>query len=144
MFGDVEAGKGNSKYYRTHANLFYYSPKTNVNFIGNLNNTGEKTFTFIDYMNFQGGINAVFSGTFKWGRGDFAQFLNSNDILSGKNKFAALNITKTATSKLDISGFAILSKTDTQNFEESSNQYASITEQKENTTNAKMYLESGN
>ena len=42
--------------------LFYYSPKTNVNFIGNLNNTGEKTFTFKDYMSFQGGISAVLKG----------------------------------------------------------------------------------
>lgn len=136
MFGDVETGKGNQKYYRTHANLFYYSPKTNVNFIGNLNNTGEKTFTFKDYMNFHGGVNAVFSGNFKWGRGDFAQFLNNNDILQSKNKFAALNITKAATSKLDISGFAIISKTNTHSYEESNNQYASINEQKENTTNA--------
>lgn len=136
MFGDVEAGKGNKNYYRTSANLFYYSPKTNVNFIGNLNNTGEKTFTFKDYMNFQGGINAVFSGNFKWKNSDFTQFLNSNDILSSKNKFAALNITKTASSKLDVSGFAIISKTNTSSFEESSNQYTSITEQKQNTTNA--------
>jgi len=136
MFGDVEAGKGNKNYYRTNANLFYYSPKTNVNFIGNLNNTGEKTFTFKDYMNFQGGINAVFNGTFKWRKDDFSQFLNSNDILKSENKFAALNITKTATSKLDVSGFAIISSTNTNSFEESSNQYTSITEQKENTTNA--------
>lgn len=136
MFGDVEAGKGNQKYYRTHANLFYYSPKTNINFIGNLNNTGEKTFTFKDYLNFQGGINAVFNGTFKFGKGDFAQFLKSNDILSSKNKFAALNITKTTSSKLEVSGFAIISKTNTKSFEESSNQYVSITEKKQNSTNA--------
>jgi hypothetical protein len=136
MFGDMEAGKGNQKYYRTHANLFYYSPKTNVNFIGNRNNTGEKTFTFKDYMNFQGGINAVFSGNFKWKNSDFTQFLNSNDILSSKNKFAALNITKVTTNKLDVSGFAIISKTDTHSFEEGSNQYASIIEHKQNTTNA--------
>lgn len=136
LFGDVEAGKGNQDYYRTSANLFYYSPKTNVNFIGNLNNTGEKTFTFTDYMNFQGGVNAVFSGNFKWKNSDFTQFLNSNDILSSENKFAALNITKTASSKLDVSGFAIVSKTNTSSFEESNNQYTSITEQKQNTTNA--------
>ena len=137
MFGDVEAGKGNKEYYRTSANLFYYSPKTNVNFIGNLNNTGEKTFTFKDYMNFQGGINAVFSGTFKFGRGDFSQFLNSNDILKSENKFAALHITKAASNKLDISGFAIISINNTNSFEENNNQYSNIIEQKENTTNAK-------
>lgn len=136
MFGDVEAGKGHQNYYRTNANLFYYSPKTNVNFIGNLNNTGEKTFTFRDYMNFQGGINAVFNGNFKWGRDDFAQFLNSNDILKSENKFGALHITNAASSKLDISGFAIVSKTNTNSFQESNNQFTSITEQKENRTNA--------
>ena len=137
LFGDVEAGKGKQEYYRTNANVFYYSPKTNVNFIGNLNNIGEKTFTFKDYMNFQGGINAVFNGTFKWGRDDFAQFLNSNDILSSENKFAALHITNAASSKLDISGFAIISKTDSKNFIESNNQYFSILERKQNTTTAK-------
>jgi len=42
FFGDIEAGKGNEQYYRTHANLFYYSLETNVNFIGNLTNTGRK------------------------------------------------------------------------------------------------------
>ena len=136
LFGDVEAGKGNKNFYRTSANLFYYSPKTNVNFIGNLNNTGEKTFTFKNYMNFQGGINAVFNGTFKFGRGDFSQFLNSNDILKSENKFAALHITKAASSKLDVSGFAIISKNNTNSFEENNNQYSNITEQKENTTNA--------
>ena len=136
LFGDLEAGKGNQNYYRTNANLFYYSPKTNVNFIGNLNNTGEKTFTFRDYMNFQGGINAVFNQNFKWGRDDFAQFLNSNDVLKSKNKFGALHITKAVSDKLDISGFAILSKTDTNSFEESNNEYVSVSEQKENTAKA--------
>lgn len=136
FFGDIEAGKGNEQYYRTHANLFFYSPETNVNFIGNLNNTGEKTFTFKDYMNFQGGINAVFNGTFKWGKGDFSQFLNNNDILSSTNKFSALHITKAATSKLDISGFAILSKSNTNGFSESTNQYATLVAQKENSTQA--------
>jgi hypothetical protein len=29
VFGDVEAGKGNKDFYKTSANLFYYSPKTN-------------------------------------------------------------------------------------------------------------------
>jgi len=137
IFGDVEAGKENNKYYRTHANMFYYSPKTNINFIGNLNNTGEKTFTFKDYLSFSGGINAVFQGNFNWQGGDFSQFLENNDILSSTNKFAALNITKAATNKLDISGYAIFSHTRTSSFNESIRQYVNILEQQENSTNSK-------
>jgi len=97
VFGDVEAGAnvGYDSYHKTSANLFYYSPKTNVNFIGNLNNIGEKTFTFRDYMNFQGGVNAVFSGNFNWKGGDFSQFLENRDVLSSNQRFGALNITKT-------------------------------------------------
>jgi hypothetical protein len=75
VFGDVDLGKGNDDFYKTSANLFYYSPKTNVNFIGNINNIGEKTFTFRDYMSFSGGVNAVFSGNFNWKGGDFSQFM---------------------------------------------------------------------
>ena len=49
IFGDVEAGKGNQEFYKTHANLFYYSPKTNLNFIGNLNNfEARNLFQFIN------------------------------------------------------------------------------------------------
>ncbi len=139
-FGDVEVGKGNKKYYRTHANLFYYSPKTNVNFIGNLNNTGEKTFTFKDYLSFQGGINAVFSGNFNWKGGDFTQFIESEDLVVSRQRFAALNITKTTSSKVDISGYAIFSHTNTQRFLETLNTYSSFTEEKENLTKHKNVL----
>jgi hypothetical protein len=38
IFGDIEAGLGNEEFYNAHSNLFYYSPKTTLNAIGNLNN----------------------------------------------------------------------------------------------------------
>ena len=113
VFGDVEVGKGNTNFYKTSANLFYYSPKTNINFIGNINNVGEKTFSFRDYMSFSGGMNAVFSGNFNFRGGDFSQFMESNDVVTSKQKFGALNITKVATQKLDISGYAIFSNSNT-------------------------------
>ena len=144
LFGDVEVGKGNEDFYKTSANLFYYSPKTNVNFIGNLNNVGEKTFTFRDYMSFSGGVNAIFSGNFNWKGGAFSQFMQSNDVLKSKQKFGALNITKTATSKLDISGFAIFSGTETTNFKEDFNQYTTFTEARTNKTTADNLLGIGN
>ena len=144
VFGDVEAGKGNKNFYKTSANLFYYSPKTNVNFIGNLNNIGEKTFTFRDYMSFSGGVNAVFSGNFSWKGGDFSQFMKSRDLLTSKQKFGALNITKTATSKVDVSGYAIFSNTNTSSFIENFNEYTTFKEEKTNKTNTDNLLGVGN
>ena len=144
VFGDVEAGKGNKNFYKTSANLFYYAPKINVNFIGNLNNIGEKTFTFRDYLSFSGGINSVFSGNFNFRGGDFAQFMQSNDVVKSNQKFGALNITKTANSKLDVSGFAIFSSSNIGNFREDFNEYNTFTEQRTNNTNADNLLGIGN
>ncbi|QXP72990.1 carboxypeptidase-like regulatory domain-containing protein [Tenacibaculum sp. AHE15PA] len=145
LFGDVEAGSnvGYDSFYKTNANLFYYSPKTNVNFISNLNNIGEKTFTFKDYMNFQGGVNAVFNGNFNWRGGDFSQFLENKDVLQSVQRFGALNITKTVASKLDISGYAIFSHNNTQSFNEATNQYTTFLEEKESKTTSKNILAIG-
>lgn len=144
VFGDIEAGKGNKDFYKTSANLFYYSPKTNVNFIGNINNIGEKTFTFSDYLSFSGGVNAVFSGNFSWKGGDFSQFMQSNDMLSSQHKFGALNITKVATKKLDVSGYAIVSNSETASLIENFNEYTTFSEKRTNTTNADNLLGIGN
>jgi hypothetical protein len=142
-FGDIEVGKGNQDFYRTHSNLFYYSPKTNVNFIGNLNNTGEKTFTFKDYMSFQGGISAILKGDgaiYNISRSDFANFMETQDLVNSTNKFGALNITKVVNTKLDISGYAIFSHTNNKALVESVNQYEAFTEEKENTSSNRNIL----
>ena len=144
LFGDVEVGKGNEDFYKTSANLFYYAPKINVNLIGNINNVNEKTFTTKDYISFSGGVNAIFSGNFNFKGGAFSQFMQSNDVLKSKQKFGALNITKTATSKLDVSGFAIFSGTETTNFKEDFNQYTTFTEARTNKTIADNLLGIGN
>ncbi len=142
VFGDIEAGKGNKDFYKTHANLFYYAPKTNVNFIGNSNTIGEKTFTFSDYLSFSGGINAVFNGDFNWGGGDFSQFLESEDLTASNQQFGAINIIKTTSSTLDISGYAIFSHTRTHSFLESLNDYTTLNfvERKEDRKNTKNTL----
>tara|TARA_R110001632_G_scaffold63318_3_gene151522 strand:+ start:62373 stop:65018 length:2646 start_codon:yes stop_codon:yes gene_type:complete len=140
IFGDIEAGKGNQKFYKTHTNLFYYSPKTNLNFIGNLNNIGEKTFTIKDYLSFSGGINAIFGGNFNFRGGEFSQFLENQDVLASRQKFAALNITKTATEKLDVSGYLIFSKSDIENFFQTQNDYTTFNEFRENRTQADNLL----
>lgn len=125
-FGDIEAGKGNDVYYRTHANLFYYSPQKNINFIGNVNNTGEKIFTFKDYMNFMGGINALLKGDgslYNIAGSDFAPFLETQDIIRSENKFGGLNITNTINDKWTLSGYAIFSKSSSKTFTQTMNQF---------------------
>lgn len=130
IFGDIELGKGNDGYYKSNANLFYYSPKTNVNFIGNINNIGERTFTFKDYLNFQGGLNAVFRGDFKWKGGGFSQFIENKDVLTSNQRFGAINITRETSDNLDVSGYAIFSHNNTQSFQQTLNEYTVFTEKK--------------
>ncbi len=133
VFGDIEAGKGNKDYYKAHSNLFYYSPKTNVNFIGNLNNTGEKIFTFKDYMSFQGGVNAVLKGDgsfYNVSGSDFGQFMENKDVISSDNQFSAINITNNTTNKLTISGYGIFSNSTNNSLKEAFNQYPVFNELK--------------
>ena len=142
-FGDIEAGKGNDNFYRAHSNLFYYSSKTNLNFIGNLNNTAEKTFTFRDYLNFQGGINSVFkrgNSIFKTSDNDFSQFLKPKDLTSSENKFGALNITQEVNNNLNISGYGIFSHSKENTFERSINEYNTFDETKEANTDSENLL----
>lgn len=134
VFGDIEFGKANKDFYKTHSNLFYYTPETNLNFIGNINNVAERTFTFRDYLSFQGGLNAVFKNNFNWRGGDFSQFLENKDVLQSTQKFGALNYSKTKSSKLDLSAYLILSDTREENFFQTQNDYGSFDEFRENRT----------
>lgn len=113
LFGDLEVGaevgNGDNGFYLGHAALFYYSPKTNVSFIGDSNNIGRSTFTFEDLMRFEGGASSFLSGrkslTNLW------SFTNDNtDVVQNKSHFGALNFSHNLSSKLDISGFALFSK----------------------------------
>ncbi|MFI2742078.1 carboxypeptidase-like regulatory domain-containing protein [Zhouia sp. PK063] len=146
-FGDIKAGKGNEDYYNIHSNLFYYSPKTTVNFIGNTNNIANQVFTYQQYFDFQSGLNQTFTKgntNFEMPNDDFLQFIESNDAVTSKRKFAALNITKEINNKLNVSGYAIFSNTNEETFNLSTNQYNTFTEQKSLGTTAKNIFAIGN
>jgi len=51
-FGDLEGGSDFDNKYIAKANVFYYAPKTNLSYIGNLNNTGENALSLSDIMRF--------------------------------------------------------------------------------------------
>ncbi|MCB0461678.1 MAG: carboxypeptidase-like regulatory domain-containing protein [Flavobacteriaceae bacterium] len=126
VFGDVEAGVGIKERYVVHPNLFYYSPKTNVNTIADLNNTGVKSFTFSDYLEFEGGFGKLLndaSSYFSLFNSDFAHYLNNQDFKSSTNQFGAFNIRQSLSNVTDISAYAITSNSNTNTQQKTINEY---------------------
>lgn len=115
-FGDITVGGGTDpeeSLYKVQPKVFYYSPKTSVNVIGDLNNTGEVAFTRRDYFNFTGGFRNFnqSSGT-NISMGDNSlNFLNTTDnrAESIDIKFGALNFSHAPNKALSLSGFGIFS-----------------------------------
>ena len=112
-FGNVTAGAGfapDNGLYIVQPKLFYYSPKYSVNFIGDLNNTGELVLTRRDIRNFGGGfrVPSRSSGT-NLNLGDNSlNFLTSqNSALEIENKLASGNFSYAPRGDLDLSGFLI-------------------------------------
>jgi hypothetical protein len=131
VFGDVELGAGIKKRYLLHPNLFYYSPKTNLNFIGDLNNQGIKSFSFNDYLEFEGGFGKLLNDAgsyFSLFNSDFAQYLNNQDFIDNINQFGALNIRQSVSSSTDIGGYIITSNSKTQTASNTLNTYQNIEE----------------
>ena len=125
VFGDVEAGvevANDNGFNLAHAALFYYSPKTNVNFIGDINNIGKRTFTFDDMLRFQGGVS-----TFLSGRKQLTNLYNfavdNTNLVTNKSQFGAFSVRQEINAKLDIEGFGIFSKLFSESLVESQNEY---------------------
>jgi len=53
VFGDILIGGNTNKNYIAKANLFYFSPKTNLSYIGNINDDGEASLTTQDIRRFE-------------------------------------------------------------------------------------------
>lgn len=59
VFGDFLLNGDSWERYNAGANLFYYSPKTKVNLISNINNINKSIFKVEDYMSFNGGTDRL-------------------------------------------------------------------------------------
>ena len=119
-FGDMTAGIGvghTESRYEVNPKLFYYSPKYSVNLLGNFNNIGELPFTIQDYFKFTGGFKNMMKkgGTnFNVSSNDLGISLLRNNRAKGiETKFGATNFSYNPIKTLSISGFAILSGTET-------------------------------
>lgn len=112
MFGDLEIGGGIKERYLFHPSLYYYSPKTSINAIGDFNNTGLKSFTIKDYLEFEGGRNKLLKDTksyFSLINNDFAKFLSNQEFFENQNRFGALSISKSIGDNFNLSSYGIWS-----------------------------------
>ncbi len=140
VFGDIETGIGHKNKYLVHPKLFYYSPKTSANFIGDVNNTGKKAFTIKDYIEFEGGISKLFTDSgsyFKLYSSNFANYLNNQDYKKDNTTFGAFNLRQSLSKVIDISMYVISAKAVTSTQNTSSNQYLYTTPFTENRTDTK-------
>ena len=128
VFGDIEAGLGNDSFYTAKSNLFYYSPKTSVNSILNSNRTGDKALTFSDYLDFQGGTDAIFSGDVDFKATDVSQFWEDDDFNFREQHFGAINLIETTKKSWQFSSYVILNATDIRTLQEDINSYTLFTE----------------
>jgi len=111
-FGDLEAGGGIEDRYLVHPTLFYYSPKTSVNVIGDFNNTGNKEFTVQDYVNFEGGFSRFGddpAAYFNLFRDSFAQFLQQRDFVFNRNNFGAVSLSQELSKTIRLDAYSIVS-----------------------------------
>ncbi|SDB56834.1 Outer membrane protein beta-barrel family protein [Flavobacteriaceae bacterium MAR_2010_188] len=129
-FGDITAGAGTfdeDGIYVFQPKLFYYSPKTSINFIGDVNNLGEIAFTRRDYFNFTGGFRAPSrqSGTsINIGNNNLGFLtLQNNRAKDIQTKFGAANFSYSPNKTLDISGFGIFSNSRVELQENSFDEY---------------------
>ncbi|MGB1296238.1 MAG: carboxypeptidase regulatory-like domain-containing protein [Flavobacteriales bacterium] len=116
-FGNVSGGFGEPTRHVAKSNLFYYSPKYTVNFIGNMNNIGEAPISFQDYIKFSGGFESILSGegTTLNGNDPFFRLTNSNfRAQNTESKFGGLSYSYALNKKTDITGFLLHSKNETK------------------------------
>lgn len=112
-FGNVTFGGGNAPeetLYLLQPKLFYYSPKYTINFIGDINNTGEVALTRRDIRGFTGGFRAPSSqsGTnINLGDNSLNFLTNQRNALRIENKLATTNFNYSPNKKIDFTGFLI-------------------------------------
>lgn len=117
LFGDVRVGGGPEDRYVAHPNLFYYSKKASVNFIGDANNMGEQGFTMSDYFRFSGGLMSLArksGSSLRLSSDDIGLSLMQNNRAEQiVSKMGALNFNLKPNKKWRFSGFGILNGLDT-------------------------------
>ncbi|RKS13111.1 carboxypeptidase-like regulatory domain-containing protein [Flavobacterium sp. 120] len=119
-FGDMTAGIGvahEESRYLINPKLFYYSPKYSINLITNFNNIGELPLTVQDYFKFTGGFRGMMQkggSSFNVSSNDLGiSLLRNNRAKEIETKFGATNFSYSVNKAWTLSGFGILSSSET-------------------------------
>jgi hypothetical protein len=124
VFGDIQGAAeiANDNHFNlAHAGLFYYAPKINIGYIGDINTIGKSTFTFDDVIRFSGGYSS-FLNERKSLTNLYALADDNTDVVNHKSQFSAINF-DTKINKLNITGYSIFSKTLITSLDNTKNQY---------------------
>jgi hypothetical protein len=145
VFGDIQGAAeiaNNNNFNLAHAGLFYYAPKINIGYIGDINTIGKSTFTFDDVIRFSGGYSS-FLNERKSLTNLYALADDNTDVVNHKSQFSAINF-DSKINKLNLTGYNIFSKTFITSFAETKNQYiqntSNIFEDKNDTSIAKNLM----
>ena len=123
FFGDIEAGLGYEERYRVKPTTFYYHPKISINLLSDINNVGEKSLSFEDYLGLQD-FSKVFTDTENFVRGalDLNDYFFNTNHLFYKERFVAPNI-QLASKTMNLNAFLMSSMSNTDFESNSINSY---------------------
>lgn len=113
--GDVEAFGAYDERYKLHSNLFLFSKATNISFIGDFNNTGQKPLSPIDFVLMDKSRKIMNEDDQKSSlkkSSDLPDFLfdNNNNNTDYRSGFGALNTVFTVSKNLSVEAFSIVNK----------------------------------
>lgn len=109
-FGENEIGGGVKKRYSVQPRIFYYSPKTTLNFIGSLNNVNESPLDFQDVMRFKGGYMSFLDNAIRSSDDGLTRFSTRSDTRHKKMQFGAANFTQEINKKTRLDAYSIIAK----------------------------------
>src|SRR5690554_3297108 len=122
LFGENEVGGGIDKRYTIRPRLFYYSPKTTVNFIGNLNNTSEASLDHNAVRRFRGNFSDSPIQTSDMGLNKFSRNTSHNSHFQ-KSIFGALNFHTELSKALELDVYSMVAKQKSESLRETSIRY---------------------
>jgi len=118
LFGESRVGAGIKNRYEVVPALFYYSPKTTVNLLGNFNNTGDTPLDYNAVARFKGGrsnwddpIESEDTGLYRFSEQPNARFQKTN--------FGGINFNQEVSPHLFIEAYSIFAHQNTEKYNES-------------------------
>ncbi len=109
-FGDMESGGGIKNVYLLNPSIFYYSPEKQWQVLGRLNNTGDKTFSLKNFMEFDGNMRINQQGSHSVAGkidADLLKWFGKKDVYKEEKFFSAVNLYKVIHARHKVNFYAL-------------------------------------